>query len=300
MAALSAAIAATAAVAGGVAANSQANAAKDAASAQQQAANQATQLQREQYYDQRALLAPSITAGSEARARQMLMEGYSPDEVKSYLSSTASAVNSGGANSVMSDADLRARYPSLYRDFSGGDTVYGTRYNNFTDYLNASGVSTNNPNPSSANPAGGAGGGGNYDWVDNYQYAPSSPSYQFRLDQGSRALQRSAAANGNLFSGQTGQALQDYGQNIASTEFENDYRRLGQLAGDGTDATGTTVNVAGQYGNNAASNALAAGNARASGYTGAGNAWGDFWSNTVPGAIGTTYGIGKSSGWFGK
>ncbi len=49
----------------------------------------------------------------------------------------------------------------------------------------------------------------------------NDPGYQFRLNQGTAALQNSALAKGGFFSGNTGQALQDYGQNYASNEFSN-------------------------------------------------------------------------------
>ena len=81
-----------------IGASSASKAAKKAANAQVAAADAATNLQRETYYDQRALLAPSITAGASARARQMLMQGYSPDEVKRFLMSTSAAVNAPCSN----------------------------------------------------------------------------------------------------------------------------------------------------------------------------------------------------------
>lgn len=51
------------------------------------------------------------------------------------------------------------------------------------------------------------------------------PSYQFRLDQGTKALERSAAARGGLISGNTGGALLNYGQNAASQEYNNAFNR---------------------------------------------------------------------------
>lgn len=125
-----------------------------------------------------------------------------------------------------------------------------------------------------------------FDWVDNWSYESSSPSYQFRLGEGTKALERSQAARGRLFSGATGMALQRYGQGFASQEFENDFRRLGALSGAGDNAQGITINAGQNYANNASANTIAAGNARASGYLGAGNAQANFWGNTVPGALG--------------
>lgn len=54
----------------------------------------------------------------------------------------------------------------------------------------------------------------------------ATPGYQFRFGQGMKALERSAAAKGNLLSGNTLAAAQEFGQGIASQEYQN---RLGQL-----------------------------------------------------------------------
>ena len=53
----------------------------------------------------------------------------------------------------------------------------------------------------------------------------NDPGYQFRLQQGEQALQNSAAAQGGLLSGNTGQALEQYAQNYASNEYSNVYNR---------------------------------------------------------------------------
>lgn len=59
----------------------------------------------------------------------------------------------------------------------------------------------------------------------------ADPSYQWRLQQGSENLSRQMASQGLTASGAELAALQDYGQNQASTEFQNQYSRLAQLAG---------------------------------------------------------------------
>ena len=51
------------------------------------------------------------------------------------------------------------------------------------------------------------------------------PGYQFRMDQGMKAIERSAAARGGLLSGNTGGALQNFGQGLASQEYQNAYNR---------------------------------------------------------------------------
>src|SRR5690554_5571647 len=53
----------------------------------------------------------------------------------------------------------------------------------------------------------------------------TDPGYLFRLSEGQKVLENSAAARGGLLSGQTGKALQQYGQNFASNEFSNIYDR---------------------------------------------------------------------------
>ena len=51
------------------------------------------------------------------------------------------------------------------------------------------------------------------------------PSYQFRLDEGLKALERSAAARGTLLTGGAAKAMQRYAQDVASTEYQNSYAR---------------------------------------------------------------------------
>jgi hypothetical protein len=98
------------------------------------------------------------------------------------------------------------------------------------------------------------------------------PGYQFRMDEGQRALERSAAARGNLFSGDTGKALTRYGQNFGTNEFTNATNRLSNLAGLGQTATNTTAALGANATNQTNANTIGAGNARASGYIGGANA----------------------------
>lgn len=51
------------------------------------------------------------------------------------------------------------------------------------------------------------------------------PSYQFRLAEGQKALERSAAARGGLLGGGFARALERYAQDVASTEYGNVYAR---------------------------------------------------------------------------
>lgn len=53
----------------------------------------------------------------------------------------------------------------------------------------------------------------------------NNPAYKFRYDEGLRALTNSRAAEGRLRSGGTLTDFMKYGQNMASTEFENEWNR---------------------------------------------------------------------------
>src|SRR4030095_4406332 len=58
-----------------------------------------------------------------------------------------------------------------------------------------------------------------------FQFSQDDPSYQFRLGEGQKALERSAAARGTLLGGGTLKAITNYGQQAASQEYQNAYAR---------------------------------------------------------------------------
>jgi hypothetical protein len=60
----------------------------------------------------------------------------------------------------------------------------------------------------------------------NGQFSPDDPSYQWRLKQGQQAVERSAAAKGQLGSGNVLTALTDYGQGAASQEYSAQFSRM--------------------------------------------------------------------------
>jgi hypothetical protein len=116
--------------------------------------------------------------------------------------------------------------------------------------------------------------------MDQFQ---ADPGYGFRMSEGMKALERSAAARGGLMSGGTGKALQRFGQEMGSQEYQNAFNRyqaersarlnpLQSLAGVGQTST-NALGVAGQNYATGAGEALGAGaQARASGYMGMANA----------------------------
>lgn len=117
------------------------------------------------------------------------------------------------------------------------------------------------------------------------QQFQADPGYAFRLSEGQKALERSAAARGGLMSGATGKALTRYGQEMGSQEYQNAFNRyqaerqarlnpLQSLAGVGQTASQQLAGQAGQFGSNLAETIGAGAQARASGYMGAAGALG--------------------------
>lgn len=117
----------------------------------------------------------------------------------------------------------------------------------------------------------------------SYNAFTADPGYAFRLAEGQKALERSAAARGGLMSGATGKALTRFGQEMGSQEYTNAFNRyqteraarlqpLQSLAGVGQ----TTAQQIGQAGQAMAGNVgeaiMGGANARASGYVGGANA----------------------------
>jgi hypothetical protein len=140
----------------------------------------------------------------------------------------------------------------------------------------------------------------------------ADPGYAFRLSEGLKGMNATAAARGGLLSGNALRAGQEYGQQLGSQEYQNAFNRyqanralqaqeygnafnrfqtertntlapLQSLAGVGQSATQQAQqasqnyaagagNALGAFGAGQASNIIGAGNARASGYVGGANA----------------------------
>ena len=122
----------------------------------------------------------------------------------------------------------------------------------------------------------------------------ADPGYAFRLSEGQKALERSAAARGGLISGSAMKAATRYGQDMGSQEYTNAFNRyqaerqarlgplqsltgMGQTTAQQLGAAGQTNasnigNYAMQGANATAEGYMGAANARASGYMGTANA----------------------------
>jgi len=97
-------------------------------------------------------------------------------------------------------------------------------------------------------------------WLQKSDDISSDPSYQWRLNEGNRTLENSAAAKGGLMSGNALRGISDYGQQSASKEYQNEFNRYMQRVGLGQNATGAMAGLASAQG--MASGQMAANNAQ--------------------------------------
>ena len=101
----------------------------------------------------------------------------------------------------------------------------------------------------------------------------TDPGYEFRVGEGTRAIERGAAARGGLLSGGTGRALQRYGQDYASNEYTNVYNRIANIAGLGQVSAGQSGQYAMYAGQGMGTAAAQGAQASAYGQQASGNAW---------------------------
>ena len=273
-----AAIIGSAAISGGaalLAGGAQADAASQAAALQAEATRESVGEQRRQFNLLRGDLAPYRETGQNALAQYAALYGIGRG-------------GGGGDNALVGGA-------------GGGDPPGYPAYGPDNYFVDAHARAAAQGIPllaahrqigaefTAANPPGATDSGGDSGFLSQEEMQAArdrfmeTPGYQFRFDEGIRALDRSASATGRLRGGGYTRELTRYGQGVASGEFENYANRLSGLAGMGQGSTVSTGTLGVQTGANIGNtltrgaalqgNALmAAGTARASGYAGAANA----------------------------
>jgi hypothetical protein len=138
-------------------------------------------------------------------------------------------------------------------------------------------------------------------YTPNMQGWETDPGYQFRLQQGLGSINAGAAAGGSRFSGATLKALQKYGQDYASNEYQNIYnRKANELSNQYTRQAGLAqmgYNAASGLGDVLSENAYQNGNAQSAGIIGQQNAYNNMFSNLGQiGMMGAMMGGGPSRG----
>jgi hypothetical protein len=239
-----------------------ADAAGDAADSQANSAAAATAAQRDMFNKQVELQAPFRQVGLEANNRLAYLLGI------------------GAPPSVLGSEEI---YDKMYAD---ANEAYKKNYGvDIKDHQGNTGVDTWVANiRKAANDKFLAQGGSNT--VDpaygsllkkfGMSDFEADPGYQFRMDEGMKGVERSAASRGGLFSGAAGKQLQRFGQGLASQEYgnaynrynadqTNQYNRIAGVVNTGQGATNQVSNAAANFGDQAASNLIGAGNAQAAG-----------------------------------
>jgi hypothetical protein len=117
-------------------------------------------------------------------------------------------------------------------------------------------------------PAGGFSGTyGQYMQPFNAEQMYADPGYQFRLQQGLASLNAQGAASGQYGSGNLGIALQNYGQQAASQEYQGSYGRYVDTINRMAGLAGQSSQIAQGMGGQAVSTGAGMGNALMQGGT---------------------------------
>lgn len=250
--------------------------AKKAADAQRDAARSDLTYQRETRDLARADLQPWRTGGNRANAALMYELGLGPKPTWGGTMPKIEEISGGGGRPIFNT------FPGGQQSGQGGVPGGG-----ITGWMLGDGRIP-------GNPGGGMAGGGSQFRVGDQTFGTrdeaeayarqnrtggteyggytKTPGYDFRMKQGTDAIESSAAARGGLYSGAALQDALQYGQDYASSEYGNYLARLGNASGAGQAAATGQANAA-QVGAQGVSNALAGyGNAGAAGAIGVGNA----------------------------
>lgn len=133
----------------------------------------------------------------------------------------------------------------------------------------------------------------------DYSGFTESPDYQFRLEEGNKALDRSAAGRGMLLSGAQMKDSQRFNQGLASTEYGNWYNRLVGQQGLGANVAGGMAGIDQNTARGVADTQIGGAGARASGYMADANIKNSLMTGIIEGAAnyatGGMYGAGKAA-----
>jgi len=251
--------------------------AKSAAETQSAAADRASQLQMQMYNQQRTDQNPWRQAGVQAlygnggifrRANGASGPSTNEDQIKNswidtYVTNAQQARNEAGGGE--SDDQIRARVLADWNANGRQDSLdKGLIHNNAENY--------------EIDP----------ELTRNFTMADfqKDPGYDFRMQEGQKALERSAAASGGLMSGNFAKELAKYGQDYASNEYGNAYNRfnndqtnrfnrLSSISGFGQNANAQIGQAGQNYANQVGQNMMGAANAQGAAQIAGANAWGN-------------------------
>lgn len=262
------------------------NSAEDAADAQAAAAGQSLKLQKDMYDQTRADLAPYRDVGNAGWYKlAQLMGLYNPNATSSSstvlggsVPATTATTNAqgqqilkgaGGEITVLAERDdgrkrIKTPYGTFWVDADG--MPRGNRANKAETWFIAQGGLNGFSNASATSNSGTVQDqtppsdfGSLLQKFDNSTFE-KDPGYQFRMDEGNKALNNSLAAKGGLLSGAAAKAATRYNQDYASNEYNqaygrfnadqtNLYNRLMGFADKGQSAAAGSAGANNQYAN---------------------------------------------------
>lgn len=228
---------------------SNSSASRRAVDASQQATQENNALAREIYGQNRQTLAPFVNQGSAATSYINQLLGIQQPQAQSMPMG-------GGFNA---DAYLQQN-PDVAEGFNQQNR-FGTPQQYAQFHYDTYGQNEGRAMPG-MQPTGQAAAGAAASGFDAFR---NSTGYQFRLNEGNRAVNAGMAARGMGNSGAALKALQERGQNLASAEFGNYFNALAGQQSLGFNAASAQAGVAGNFSSqvqqNNAQNASNVGNA---------------------------------------
>jgi len=293
----------------GISALSSMDSGGQAANTQSASADQAIALQNKMYEQNRKDLAPWRNVGSAAEQRLGVLLGLEPSSEDDYAlgdkdpytaafreaeTAAKNSLNQGGADSATpykTIAQMLGFANAFQQDF--GSTQAWLQQNfgttNMDSLLKAyankkTGLTKPGAIPGAAEKAKSDPEYGSLlkDFtISDFQ---KDPGYDFRMGEGTKALERSASARGGVLSGRALKETERYGQDYASNEygkafdrFDNNrktkYNMLSGVAGGGQTAVNTGVNNATNTANNISDLYTQQGNVNAAGQVADDNSW---------------------------
>lgn len=157
------------------------------------------------------------------------------------------------------------RYKVFYGDQEVGDLVPGGKNGRFI----GNGTAIPSAAPASAPTGAGMQPGGAQPSAPggqpDYSAFFNSPDYAFARQEGTRGIERSAAARGGIASGNTLASLARFNSGLATQNYGNYVNRLSALAGIGQTSSEGLADRRNQFAVNVGNNAIGGAGARASG-----------------------------------
>lgn len=267
--------------------NVQADAQREAAQLQLTGVREGNALLSDMYINNLGIQAPQLRSGQTALSALQSGMGLGPLLMESGYGNTSGDVGGGGGSYL--DAQGRAYTGDTMTNAAGQVTDAAGNVLTARQDVGMNPGLTQEQADAAASPYAGT-------FLEQFsgQDIYRDPSYQFRLEEGQKALMAKQAAGGNRWGSQAMKDIVNYGQGAASQEYGNAYTRFmqqkeqlfnrlsgmagmagstsGSIASQGTSTAGNMAhNISSGYGG-AAGNIGGAGTAQAGGIVGSTNA----------------------------